>query len=450
MRIAFFLHRFPSLSETFVLRQITGLLDLGHDIEIFSERRPPEDVELNPPEMAEYDLAERTTYLDTEMPPESGVWSLPVWPITGETWLPGAEQPIANRARIQHALPTILRCLDVAPELAIQTIDADQYGEQALSLEALYHLGSLLQRAGDYDLIHAHFGPVANNLRFARALWHVPMIATFHGYDYSMIPRTLGRGVYRRLFEEVDAVTTISEYARTQLVKLGCPAEKLHLTRMGLRLEDFPLSPRALNQGETVRILSVGRLVEKKGLEFALRAVALVSQQNKNLSYDIVGDGPLSPKLQQLIHDLNLESIVTLWGAQENSFVRQQMAKAHLFVLPSVTAGDGDQEGIPVSLMEAQASGLPVLSTRHSGIPELVIDGESGILVPEKDTQALTAGLLRLIGHPQDWARMGRAGRKIVEENYNIASLVPDLMKLYQATVSAFRKAQPHEALSAS
>jgi colanic acid/amylovoran biosynthesis glycosyltransferase len=168
------------------------------------------------------------------------------------------------------------------------------------------------------------------------------------------------------------------------------------------------------------------------------------------LQYDIVGDGPLRSKLQQLIHDLNLESIVTLWGAQENSFVRRRMAEAHLFVLPSITASDGDQEGIPVSLMEAQASGLPVLSTRHSGIPELVIDGESGVLVPERDTQALTAGLSRLIAHPQDWIRMGRAGRKMVEENYNIAALVPDLVELYEVTVSTFRKAHPHEALSAS
>src|SRR5262245_61766578 len=178
MRIAFFLHRFPSVSETFVLRQITALLDLGHDIQIFSERRPQEGVEVNPLEIEEYDLAERVTYLDAEMPPESGAWSMPVWPIAGETWLPGAERPISNRARILRALPTILRCLDAAPELTIKSIDPDQYGEQALSLEALYHLDSLRQRAGDYDLIHAHFGPVASNLRFARALWHVPMIAT--------------------------------------------------------------------------------------------------------------------------------------------------------------------------------------------------------------------------------------------------------------------------------
>ena len=290
---------------------------------------------------------------------------------------------------------------------------------------------------------------MANNLRFARTLWQVPMIATFHGYDYSMIPRTLGAGIYQRLFEEADSVTTISEYARSRLENLGCPAEKLHLTRMGLRLEEFPFKARILNPGEAVRILSVGRLVEKKGLEYALRAVASARQQNNNLRYDIVGDGPLKSTLQHLIHELNLGSIVTLWGAQENGFVRRQMAEAHLFVLPSVTGSDGDQEGIPVSLMEAQASGLPVLSTWHSGIPELVVDGESGVLVPERDTPALTAGLLRLIAQPHDWPRMGRSGRKLVEANFNTATLVPDLVKLYEATVSTFREVQQHQALSA-
>src|SRR5262245_58652854 len=104
MRIAFFLHRFPVVSETFLLRQITGLLDLGHDVHIFSERRPAQDVEPLHAEMTDYDLAARTTYLEAEMPPESGNWSMPVWPINGETWLPGANEPIMNSDRVLRAL----------------------------------------------------------------------------------------------------------------------------------------------------------------------------------------------------------------------------------------------------------------------------------------------------------------------------------------------------------
>jgi colanic acid/amylovoran biosynthesis glycosyltransferase len=125
------------------------------------------------------------------------------------------------------------------------------------------------------------------------------------------------------------------------------------------------------------------------------------------------------------------------------------MATSHLFVLPSVTASDGDQEGIPVSLMEAQASGLPVLSTRHSGIPELVADGKSGILVPERDADSLTAGLLRLIEHPQDWPRMGRAGRRLVEQSFNLSTLLPDLVNLYEQTLRNFQNAQPRQSLTA-
>jgi colanic acid/amylovoran biosynthesis glycosyltransferase len=328
-------------------------------------------------------------------------------------------------------------------------MDPNQYGDQALSLETLYHLHSLLRPPAEYDVIHAHFGPVANAFRFVRTLWNAPFVATFHGYDFSMIPFANGPHVYERLFQKADAVAAISEYAKAQLETLGCPPEKLHVTRMGVSLEDFPFRARNLNDGETVRILTVGRLVEKKGVEYALRAVAFVSQTTTNIRYDIVGDGPLKAALQQQINDLNLGSVVTLLGARDHKFVRHRMAESHLFVLPSITAIDGDQEGVPVSLMEAQASGLPVLSTRHSGIPELVVDGETGILVPERDTEALAAGLLRLIEHPQEWSRMGREGRKTVEKRFNIESLTRDLVKLYEVTRLGFRTNRRPEAMPA-
>jgi colanic acid/amylovoran biosynthesis glycosyltransferase len=200
---------------------------------------------------------------------------------------------------------------------------------------------------------------------------------------------------------------------------------------MGVRIEEFPFRTCHLNRGEPVRVLTVGRLIEKKGLEYALRAMRLVIEREMNVCYEIIGDGPLKPTLERHIDELNLASIVTLWGARDIDFVRQRIADSHLFLLPSVTAADGDEEGVPVSLMEAQASGLPVLSTRHSGIPELVADGESGILVPERDAEALAAALVRLIENPEPWDRMGREGRKIVERRFNSTTLARDLVQLY-------------------
>jgi colanic acid/amylovoran biosynthesis glycosyltransferase len=449
MRIAFLLHRFPAVSETFIVRQITGLMDAGHDVHIYSERYPTDGCEPTHRDMT-YNLAARTTYLEAEMPPASGHWSMPAWPVTGETWLPGASEPIQNSDRILRAVPVLRRCLEAAPELAIAAIDPDQYGPQALSLETLYHLHSLLQRPSQYELIHAHFGPVANAFRFARALWNAPLVVTFHGYDFSMIPVANGPDVYRQLFQDADAVMTISEYAQARLEELGCPPEKLHVIRMGLCLTDFPFRARHLDGGEPLRILTVGRLVEKKGLEYGLSAVARVRRRYPNLHYNIIGDGPLRPMLQQLIDELDLGLIVTLCGAKDGDFVRQQMAESHLFLLPSATAADGDQEGIPVSLMEAQASGMPVLSTRHSGIVELVSDGESGFLVPERDVDALAERLLHLIKHSEEWARMGHKGRKLVESRFNMATLTGDLVRLYENVRETFRERYRDKAICVS
>jgi colanic acid/amylovoran biosynthesis glycosyltransferase len=186
--------------------------------------------------------------------------------------------------------------------------------------------------------------------------------------------------------------------------------------------------------------LTVGRLVEKKGLEYAVRAVALARRTCPNLRYEIIGDGPLRPALGELVDKLNLAPIVSLLGAADCDFVRRKMAATDLFMLPSVTANDGDQEGIPVSLMEAQACGLPVLSTRHSGIPELVADGESGFLVAERDVEALASRLTYLIEHPESWPRMGRAGRTIVESRFNIEALNRDLLQIYEHAILKFHR----------
>jgi colanic acid/amylovoran biosynthesis glycosyltransferase len=413
------------------------MMDLGHEVDIYSERSPNDDEPVHP-EFERYALRERTTYLDTEMPAESGHWSLPIQPVWGKTWLPGADRPVHNAVRVLRAMPTLLRSFASAPALTIEVLQPSVYSQQARTLEALYHLSSLSGRAGKYDVIHAHFGPVANNFRFAREVWNAPLVVTFHGYDYCMIPHERGRNVYDLLFQDADAVMAISDYARTKLEVLGCPTEKLRVLHAGVCLADFPYHRRTLGEGETVRILAVGRLVEKKGFEFAIRAIALVRRKYSNLRYDIIGDGPLRTALQRLVRELGLEEVVSLLGAADSDFIRERMAQAHLFLLASVTASDADQEGIPVSLMEAQATGLPVLSTNHSGIPELIADGASGTLVPERDTEALADRLVHMIEHSSEWPRMGREGRRIVEARFNVTALNHDLAQLYKEVCAKF------------
>ena len=167
MRIAFLLHQFPALSETFILRQITGLMELGHDVHIFAEY--PCENGLKHPAVIEHDLLGHTTYLDS--PSESGRYELPVWPAWGATWSPDTGQRISNSRRLMRSVPKVLKCLAVHPRLTREVLNTRHYGYQAQkSLGALSPVGAERSKSEPFDVLHAHFGPVGKSFRFARRL----------------------------------------------------------------------------------------------------------------------------------------------------------------------------------------------------------------------------------------------------------------------------------------
>jgi colanic acid/amylovoran/stewartan biosynthesis glycosyltransferase WcaL/AmsK/CpsK len=429
MRVAVFVESFPMVSETFILRQVTGLLDRRHQVDVFANTRPATGTPVHP-EVSQYDLPARTFYMD--MPPETGCFEMPVWPVLGRTWAPGASTSIPNVVRLARAAPRLLRCLAAAPRVTLRVLDHRDYGHQADSLSALYRLAHLCARRRRYDVLHAHFGPVGNSFRFAKELWEAPLLVSFHGYDFCTVPRKDGPRVYHRLFDAADGVTYNSEHTRGRLLELGCPADKLHKLPVGVDLSLFPYRERSRTPGEPVRLLTVGRLVEKKGVEYSVRAVARVATRHLDLRYDIVGDGPLRARLEATIRDLGLERVVTLHGARDGEFVRRLMNAAHLFVLASVTAANGDQEGQGLVLQEAQAAGIPVVATDHNGFPESIVPDESGFLVPERDVESLADRLSNLIAHPEIWPALGRRGREHVEALYDIRRLNDRLVDLYK------------------
>jgi colanic acid/amylovoran biosynthesis glycosyltransferase len=443
MRIAIFVRLFPCISETFILRQICGLLDMGHEVDIYAEERP-QDGEPVQPEVAEYGLLSRTTYIDG--PPEALYWEMPAWPPAGKTWIPGSTHHIPNVLRLLKALPVVVRCLAQAPRTTLRVLNPRLYGYQARSLSALYRVFALLSRRGHkaridkgpYDLLHAHFGPVGNSFRFARELFRAPTVVSFHGYDLGAWPRKRGGAVYRSLFGEIDIVTVNSGYTRTRLLKLGCPAHKLRKLPMGLDLTDFSFRARTRSDGEPLRLLTVGRLVEKKGIEYAIRAISQVREKHPRVIYSIVGDGPLRLSLQELIKDLELEQNVALCGPLDTLGVRKMMGEAHIFLLPSVTAVNGDVEGQGLALQEAQACGLPVIATDHNGFSEGIVPGESGLLVPERDVPVLAHALNQLIEHPERWPQMGLSGRQHVETHFNVRTLNLELVRIYEEAVAKY------------
>jgi colanic acid/amylovoran biosynthesis glycosyltransferase len=312
------------------------------------------------------------------------------------------------------------------------------YVQDALTADSLEPVPSIPLASGRHDVVHAHFGPNARRFLFAREQARAPLVVTFHGYDFSSEPAMHGASMYERLFEVADAVTFNCEHARLALERLGCPQEKLRPLRMPVEVETLPFRERQRRPGEPVRFLSVGRLVEKKGHEIALRALAAARPSLPDLRYDIVGGGPLADRLERLVRDLGLSEVVHLHGMQDSAFVRGLLADAHVFVLASATASNGDQEGTPVALMEAQACGLPVVSTLHSGIPEVVLDGRTGLLVPEGDPDALADALIRIAREPESWPRLGAAGRAHVETTFDMAKHAEQLLAVYRFTTDAF------------
>ena len=428
LRIAVFVGSFPVVSETFILRQIIGLLDRGHEVDIYADTRPDADSP-SQPEVTTHRLLDRTTYMG--MPRESAPWEMPVWPITGRTWLPGESKPTRNWQRVVCALPTLARNFARTPRLTIDLLSSE-YGCQASSLSAIYRLGTLNGVQKKYDVLHAHFGPVGNSFRFAKQLWRAPLIVSFHGYDASQVPKRDGQEFYENLFHTLDIATVNSKFMEEKLRNLGCRPEKIRKILYGIDLSQFDCQTREFTAREPLRALTIARLTEKKGIEYAIRAVAEVRQSYPRIIYDIIGDGPHRPQLQQLIEQLGMGASVTLHGAKTGQFIREMLSQAHIFILASVTAGDGDEEGTPVSLLEAQASGIPVLSTWHSGIPEIVRNGETGFLVPERDVKSLAERLSFLIGNPETCAELGRNGRQFITSSFGSAQQIDNLIELYR------------------
>jgi colanic acid/amylovoran biosynthesis glycosyltransferase len=182
--------------------------------------------------------------------------------------------------------------------------------------------------------------------------------------------------------------------------------------------------------------LSVGRFIEKKGLEYGIRAVSNVLKKYPNIKYNIAGDGPLKSQFEELINERRVSKNIKLLGWKTQSEIRKLMKKSDIMIAPSVTSSRGDQEGIPVTLIEALATGLPVITTGHSGIPELVQDGKSGLIVPERDVNYLTDRICYLIEHPEIWSVLALAGRKYIEAHYDIDKLNDRLVKRYKRLIT--------------
>ncbi|MGJ7709823.1 colanic acid biosynthesis glycosyltransferase WcaL [Escherichia coli] len=405
MKVGFFLLKFPLSSETFVLNQITAFIDMGFEVEIVALQKG--DTENTHAAWTKYNLAVRTRWLQDE--------------------------PTGKVAKLRHRASQTLR--GIHRKNTWQALNLKRYGAESRNL-ILSAICGQVATPFHADAFIAHFGPAGVTAAKLRELGVIRgKIATiFHGIDISS-REVLNHYTpeYQQLFRRGDLMLPISDLWAGRLQKMGCPREKIAVSRMGVDMTRF--SPRPVKAPATpLEIISVARLTEKKGLHVAIEACRQLKEQGVAFRYRILGIGPWERRLRTLIEQYQLEDVVEMPGFKPSHEVKAMLDDADVFLLPSVTGADGDMEGIPVALMEAMAVGIPVVSTLHSGIPELVEADKSGWLVPENDARALAQRLAVFSQLDTDeLAPVIKRAREKVEHVFNQQVINRELASLLQA-----------------
>ena len=400
-------HGFPFTSETFVTNMVTGLIDRGHAVDIYSLQPGFEPQEVGHPDIAAYELLDRTT-------------TIPTFPRGGLRRLAKVGRIIWKQRG--HQLPALVRSLNVF-----------RYKRYGVTLRLFLRAVPMLER-GLYDVVHCQFGTVGLEVLPLRRLGALQgrLAVSIRGYDISGFLAKRGGRAYDRLFREADIFLSTSQFFSRRLIQLDCPKDKVRVYHSGISCQRFEFSPPHFPTRGPLRLLSVGRLVEKKGIRYSIEALAQLDGLGRDIEYLIVGDGPRRGQLEQLAADLGVSRKVKFLGRRPHGEIPDLLKDAHIFVGPSVTAVGGDQDGPINTLKEAMATGLPVIATRHGGIPELVEDGVSGFLVPERDPAAIAEKVRTLVQNPEIWPAMGLVGRTRVEQDFDLNRLNDDLVEIYR------------------
>jgi colanic acid/amylovoran biosynthesis glycosyltransferase len=407
MRIAMFLDEFPTLTETFILNQITGLLDRGHEVDLFARLRGA--FPHTHGDVARYGLTARTVYLEPEprQPLRRALQALRLLAVTPRWW---------SRAGVRTAW---------------RICSARARGDRLATLDLIRLASRTLGRR--YDVIHCQYATIGRRVLPLVELGLISgaLVTSVRGHDVTDADRT--RAGYEALFAAGSRFLPVSRSLEARLIGLGCPAEKIEIVHSGIDCTRFRYRERTREPGAPTVLITVARHAEMKGLEYAIRAVASLIESGRDVRYHVVGDGPLRGRLEALIDACGVGAHVHLHGWRPHDQVVELLEQAHLFVMPSVTTASGQAEGIPNALKEAMAMGLAIVATRHSGIPELVDHGVSGRLVAERDVEALADALARYIDDPGSWAAMSRAARDRVMREFDKEPLNDRLEAIYAA-----------------
>lgn len=397
MNVLYYLRKFPKLSETFVLNEIYALERRGHNIAVFALDDPDDPI-------VHHEFEELEVPVEYgEIPGYRDAFHL----LSPKTPTPSILDVVSADVPVKHNAANVFwakRCLDFVDDLP-----------------------------WDLDHVHTHFA-VENALacRYVAAYHDVPFTVTTHAYDLYREPVGNYTG---ELLESADRLVTVSEYNRSYIRERFDPETPIDVVHAGIRPEKF--APTETSEGD--RILTVARLHEKKGLRYALEAVAAVAEERPDIEYRIVGSGPLKDDLAGRASNLGIVGNVRFLRNVSDDQLIDEYDRARCFLLPSVVTESGERDGIPVALMEAMAMGAAPVSTRVSGIPELVDHESNGLLTPPRDPEATAAAVSRLLENDAEWAEYCRRGRETVVEEFDIETEVEKLLSTFRTAGRADR-----------
>jgi colanic acid/amylovoran biosynthesis glycosyltransferase len=379
------------------------------------------------------------------------VHSNPIWLPQTQTWVHVQVSCVPSDRVENHVVCEHVENLDQFPVRHLHSFElatrVERLWDRSLRRLGLRpYLGFLVRvaKAVRADIIHSHFGDVGwRNIGAARAAG-TRHVVTFYGYDMSSLPRqALWRERFLDLFDKVDLILCEGPHMARCVVDIGSPEAKVRVHHLGVRLERLPFRPRQWRPGEKLRVLIAATFTEKKGIPYALAALARL-QREVDLEITVIGDArpeveesrTQKEKILAVIAGQGLADKVRLLGYQPHETLIAEAYDHHVFLSPSVTAQDGATEGgAPVSIVEMAATGIFIVSTRHCDIPEVILDGETGFLADERDVIGLHDCLVRAVRGPEKWPAMLAAGRRHIEREFNAEVQGVRLSALYEGTV---------------
>lgn len=403
IKISFLLGEFPKMTETFILNQIIGLINEGYDLKIIALNKSKDNS--IPQEVIDYKLLEKTEYINV---------------------------PRNKKIRALKALRLFLQNFPFYPVKTLKSLNFIKYSKVALTLNPFYVNMFFLNLKEDFDIIHCHFGQrgiYGANLKEIGIKGK--LVTSFYGGDLSYFIKQTSKNIYNPLIKNGDLFLPLCGNFENCLLNLGFSKEKIKVHHIGINLKKFnDIKPNFSKKEAT--ILTIARMVEKKGHKYLIEALPSIIKNKKNVKCIFVGSGELKESLVKLAKDLNVDRYIEFRDNVNSDKLPELYSKASIYVLPSNTTLDGDSEGTPASIVEACASGLPVVSTYHAGIPEIVIDKISGLLVPEKNAEKIAEKIIYLINNPKIMKKMGESGRKFVSKEYDAQIQSKKLMGYYE------------------